>query len=130
LAQIGGQVLAPEDAESFWLGLRDQTRPFLQQCPLWRVVLPPQAPVLNLGPTLHEWQGGLRWLAGPQDADALRARVQALGGSACLYRRGDVPAAVPAFHPLAAGILQIHQRLKQEFDPAGVFNRHRLVPEF
>ncbi|HEX7385833.1 MAG TPA: glycolate oxidase subunit GlcE [Castellaniella sp.] len=130
LGHLGGQVLPETEAEAFWLGMRDQTHPFFSQRSLWRVVLPPKAPTLNLGPTLHEWQGGLRWLAGSQDAAALRAKVQSLGGSACLYHRGDVPVDIPTFHPLAAGVLQIHQRLKQEFDPAGVFNRHRLVPEF
>ncbi|CAM5189635.1 Glycolate oxidase FAD binding subunit OS=Castellaniella defragrans OX=75697 GN=HNR28_000817 PE=4 SV=1 [Castellaniella defragrans] len=127
---IGGQPLPDSEGEAFWLSLRDQTHAFFQQRPLWRIVLPPQAPVLDLGPTLHEWQGGLRWLAGPRDAEALRTRVQALGGSACLYQRGDVSPEVPAFHPLAPGVLQIHRRLKQEFDPAGIFNRHRLLPEF
>ena len=130
LARIGGQPLEEREAEAFWLSLRDQTHAFFQQRPLWRIVLPPRTPALDLGPTLHEWQGGLRWLCGPLDADDLRARAQSLGGSACLYRRGDVSPDVPAFHPLSAGILQIHRRLKQEFDPSGIFNRHRLLPEF
>jgi glycolate oxidase FAD binding subunit len=130
LVRIGGQSLTQTEADSFWLGLRDQTHAFFQQRPLWRIVLPPKTRALGVGATLHEWSGNLRWLAGPQDAAALRTRVQALGGSVCLYHRGDVPADVPAFHPLSAGVLQIHQRLKQEFDPAGVFNRHRLIPEF
>lgn len=130
LVRIGGQTLLEADADAFWTGLRDQTHAFFRQTPLWRVALPPKAPALDLGATLHEWGGALRWLAGPQDAAALRARAQALGGSVCLYRRGDVPADVPAFHPLPAGLLHIHQRLKQEFDPAGIFNPHRLIPEF
>ncbi|WP_345798448.1 glycolate oxidase subunit GlcE [Castellaniella sp. MT123] len=127
---IGGESLNDAEAAAFWLGLRDQTYAFFRQRPLWRVSLPPRVPALGLGPTLHEWGGGLRWLAGDQDAAALRARVQALGGSAGLYHRGGVSRDVPTFHPLSSGVMQIHRRLKQEFDPTGVFNARRLVPEF
>lgn len=129
-ASIGGDAMDEAGADAFWLGLRDQTHAFFRQRPLWRISLPPRVPVLDLGPTLHEWGGGLRWLSGDQDAPALRARVQALGGSACLYHRGGVSRDVPVFHPLSSGVMQIHRRLKQEFDPTGVFNVHRLAPEF
>lgn len=129
-AKIGGDELPAEQATAFWTSLRDQTCAFFAQRPLWRIVLPPKAPALTLGPTLAEWGGGLRWLGGVQDATALRARVAALGGSACLYRRGGADGSVPAFQPLAEGILKIHRRLKHEFDPAGVFNRGRLLPDF
>lgn len=127
---VGGDVLPDDQARVFWQGLRDQTHAFFQQRPLWRLSLPPRVPALDLGPTLHEWGGGLRWLAGDQDAAALRAKVQALGGSACLYHRGGVSRDVATFHPLAAGVMQIHRRLKQEFDPSSVFNPRRLAPEF
>ena len=129
LDEIGGERLPDETAEAFWLALRDQTHAFFEQRPLWRIVLPAGAPALGLAPVLHEWGGCLRWLVGPHDAAALRDRVQALGGSACLYRREGAPQGVPAFHPLADGVLQIHRRLKREFDPAGLFNAHRLYPE-
>ncbi|WP_323016537.1 glycolate oxidase subunit GlcE [Castellaniella sp.] len=129
-ATIGGEALPDDQAQAFWLSLRDQSHVFFHQRPLWRLSLPPRVSVLGLGPTLHEWGGGLRWLAGDQDAAALRARVQALGGSACLYHRGGVSRDVATFHPLAAGVMQIHRRLKQEFDSSSVFNPRRLVPEF
>lgn len=127
--QIGGEALPQPQADDFWLSLRDQTHPFFQQRPLWRIVLPSGVPALDNGPTLHEWQGGLRWLPGEHDAPALRARVRALGGWAGLYRRDGAPDGIPSFHPVASGILKIHQRLKHEFDPTGVFNPGRLIPE-
>ncbi|MFC4299189.1 glycolate oxidase subunit GlcE [Castellaniella hirudinis] len=129
LEEIGGESLCDEAADAFWLGLRDQTHAFFRHRPLWRIVLPADAPALGLTPVLHEWGGSLRWLAGAHDAAALRDRVQTLGGSACLYRREGAPDDVPAFHPLADGVMQIHRRLKREFDPAGIFNAHRLYPE-
>lgn len=127
---IGGENLQDEEAAAHWLALRDQTHEFFQQRPLWRISLPPRAPELNLGPCLHEWGGTRRWLGGDQDATALRARVQALGGSACLYHRGNVSPDITTFHPMAAGVLQIHRRLKQEFDPVAIFNPRRLALEF
>lgn len=124
---VGGEALDADVADRFWLGLRDQTDGFFLQRPLWRVVVPPRCPPLARGPTLHEWGGTLRWLAGPQDAAALRAQVQKLGGSACLYRREGAGADVATFHPLPAGVAGVHERLKHEFDPDGIFNRGRLV---
>ncbi|MFA5665088.1 glycolate oxidase subunit GlcE [Castellaniella sp.] len=127
---IGGDALPEASATGFWQAVRDQTHSFFQQRPLWRLILPPDAPALGLGPVLHEWGGSLRWLPGGHEAGALRDRVQSLGGSATLYRHDGVPAGFSVFHPLAAGILQIHRRLKHEFDPAGIFNPQRLYPEF
>ena len=130
-ASIGGEALeAPADAR-FWQALRDQQHAFFGRRPLWRLSVPPATPPLGLGETLVEWQGGLRWIAAPLEAGAdVRARVQAAGGSACLYRHDGETGGHTVFHPLAAGVLQIHRRLKHEFDPAGLFNPHRLYPEF
>jgi glycolate oxidase FAD binding subunit len=50
--------------------------------------------------------------------------VAALGGHATLFRGGDK--AVGVFHPLAPAVATIHQRLRQAFDPAGIFNPHRM----
>lgn len=130
-AKIGGEGMPEPMATDFWSALRDQMLPFFQQRPLWRVVVPPACPPLDAGPTLSEWQGGLRWIAAPVSAGSeLRARVQAAGGSACLYRHDGDTGGLSVFHPLAPALLQIHRRLKHEFDPAGLFNLHRLYPEF
>ncbi|MER1968385.1 glycolate oxidase subunit GlcE [Castellaniella sp. GW247-6E4] len=129
-AAIGGEVLEAADA-AFWQALRDQTHPFFAQRPLWRLAVPPTTEPLALGETLIEWQGGLRWVSAPLEAGAqVRARAQAVGGSACLYHHDGQTGGHAVFHPLAASVLQIHRRLKHEFDPAGLFNPHRLYPEF
>ena len=130
LDRIGGESAAEHDAVAFWSSLRDQTHVFFRQRPLWRIVLPPRAPTLDLGSSLHEWGGSLRWLAGPQDAATLRTDVRAIGGSACLYRRDETMTRVATFHPMPPALLRIQQRLKQQFDPTGVFNPHRLTQAF
>lgn len=127
-AKIGGEKMAAPDATAFWTSLRDQTHAFFTARPLWRIALPPKAPPLGLGPTLIEWGGGLRWVKGIHDAAALRSRIEAMGGTATLYRRDGAAATVPTFHPLQDAVMQIHRRLKHEFDPAGIFNRGRLLP--
>lgn len=127
---IGGERLAPADADAFWRSLRDQTHEAFRARPLWRVTLPPGAPPLGQEALLEEWGGSLRWLDGSTDAAALRARVRAMGGFACLHRRDGGPDDVPTFDPLAPALLQIHRRLKREFDPDAIFNPGRMYPEF
>jgi len=39
-------------------------------------------------------------------------------------------ARVATFHPMPPALLRIQQRLKQQFDPTGVFNPHRLTQAF
>ena len=48
------------------------------------------------------------------------------GGHATLFRAQDKSPG--AFAPLAPPLERIHRELKRAFDPAGIFNRGRLVP--
>lgn len=128
---IGGDPMAPEAAAAWWQSLREQTHAFFSPVqPLWRLALPPTTADLELGPTLIEWGGGQRWLSGPHDAAQLRDVAAQHGGHATLFRPADTPPpADGVFHPLAPGIGAITRRLKQELDPAGLFNPGRLVLE-
>ena len=132
LQSLGGAVLAPDDAAAFWQSLREQTHAFFAGAgSLWRLSLPPHASAMILkGRQLIEWGGAQRWLKLDGDADAaggqrIRQAVAALGGHATLFRGGDK--AVGVFHPLAPAVEKIHQRLRQAFDPAGIFNPHRMT---
>ena len=131
LQSLGGTVLAPQDAAFFWASLREQAHAFFAgPGSLWRLSLPPHASAMILqGRQLIEWGGAQRWLKLDGDADAdgarhIRQAVAAAGGHATLFRGGDK--AVGVFHPLAPAIAAIHQRLRQAFDPAGIFNPHRM----
>lgn len=130
--KLGGQALPEPEAQAFWNSLRDQTHPFFHARPLWRASVPPKTPVLNLGATLIEWNGGLRWLAQAESESGaeLRANVLRRGGHACLYRYDSKPADLPVFQPLPHAIKNVSQRLKQEIDPVGIFNPKRLFPDF
>ena len=124
--QLGGTVLAPEEAGRWWQGLRHHELAFLgERRALWRLSVPATTAPLPLeGETLLEWAGALRWLRSAEDPAPIRAAARAAGGSAALWHGGG---AAPMFDPLPPASLQIHQRLKAAFDPHGIFNPGRLV---
>jgi len=126
-ARLGGEVL--KDADAFWLRLRDQATPFFDKRPLWRLAVRPTMGPLKLGDAQWiEWGGAVRWLASDLPAAALREAARSCGGHATLFR-GNAPID-GAFTPLAPALLTLHRNLKQRFDPKGIFNHGRLVPDF
>ncbi len=129
ILKMGGEVLV--DADTFWDQLREHQMAFFADSTegLWRLSVPSTTPVLQLpGETLTEWGGAQRWLKTSADAKTIRAAAEAAGGHATLFRGGDK--SVGVFHPLKAPVADIHRRLKASFDPAGVFNPHRMYPDF
>ena len=126
-AKLGGEML--HDAPAFWQRLREQTTPFFNKGPLWRLAVKPTHPVLNLSDAQWiEWGGAVRWLMSNQAETSLRQAAHDGGGHATLFR-GTAPAD-GVFTPLSPTLLAIHQNLKQRFDPKGIFNRGRLYPHF
>ncbi len=129
ILKMGGEVLV--DADTFWDQLREHQMAFFADSTegLWRLSVPSTTPVLQLpGETLTEWGGAQRWLKTTVDAKTIRAAAEAAGGHAILFRGGDK--SVGVFHPLKAPVADIHRRLKASFDPAGIFNPHRMYPDF
>ena len=127
--KMGGQALPEAQALEYWAALREQKLAFFATPTVWRLAVAPGTPALNLGPTLTEWGGGQRWIASALDATAVRRVAEQAGGHATLFRHsGDQT--MPdqgVFHPLSDGVLAVVKRLKQEFDPQGLFNPSRLV---
>jgi glycolate oxidase FAD binding subunit len=121
---IGGDTC--EDNPGFWQALREQQLPFFQDdTPLWRLSVPPAAADISVeGKQLLDWGGAQRWLKSHTPAAQVRGALAETGGHATLYRHGDRSSEV--FHPLPPGMLTLHQRLKQSFDPAGILNPGRL----
>ncbi|RYX96584.1 MAG: glycolate oxidase subunit GlcE [Comamonadaceae bacterium] len=134
---MGGQRLGKdlEEAEVSWYALREQTAPFFDLGvahadgdALWRLSVPDTTPPLNLGDTLVEWNGAQRWIKRPaSDAALIRQAVGAASGHATLFRTGnDGARTVPVFTPQTGPLDRIHRGLKQQFDPAGIFNPRRM----
>ena len=128
-AAIGGELIAAEQATAYWRGIREQTDAFFStDKPLWRMSVPSVAPPLEFpGEQLIEWGGSLRWLACKADARSIREAAAQAGGHATLFRAADKSAGV--FTPLQPALAKIHRKLKQAFDPAGIFNPGRMYPD-
>lgn len=131
---LGGDRQQTAAAAGDWLACRNQTLPWFAgrsaDQDLWRLSVPQTAPVLALPDSpLIEWHGGLRWVRAAQaDAQRVRAAAADAGGSATLFiaSNGRGTGATARFDALKPPLDRIHRQLKQEFDPAGIFNPHRL----
>lgn len=126
-AQIGGERIDADDA--FWVSIREHTHPFFATGkPLWRLSVPPTAPLSELaGPCLIEWGGGLRWYATDAAPERVRSCTVAARGHATLFRNaGD---ATQVFQPLPEPLMRLHRRLKTALDPHGILNPGRLYPD-
>jgi glycolate oxidase FAD binding subunit len=141
-----GEVFTVAEASSgpLWQAVRD-VAPFAAsrsgaEAPLWRVsTAPTQGAALArmvtgaAGATcLFDWAGGLIWISIPDARDdaaapAVRRAVAACGGHATLVRApAALRAAVEPFEPQDAGLAALTKRVKEGFDPKGVFNTGRM----
>lgn len=127
--KLGGELVSHDESVQYWHDLREQRLAFFASSQLWRVAVAPGTPELNLGPTLIEWGGGQRWIAAELDPAMVRRAAEQAQGHATLFRLGAGKQAPEqgVFHPLTPAVTTIVKRLKQEFDPKGVFNPGRLV---
>jgi glycolate oxidase FAD binding subunit len=113
----------------FWQDLRDQRHDFFKQPgQLWRLSLPPAAVLDVEERMLCEWAGGLRWLVSPRPGPEIRSLVEKKAGHAILFRNGDRSGDI--FHPLQPRVAEIQKKLKQVFDPGGIFNPGRHYGDY
>ena len=141
--RLGGERLDTDAVAADWSASRDLSLPWFQEraadhC-LWRLSVPATAAPLALpegavGPFI-DWHGAQRWVRAPRSAAAaLQKLAQDAGGSATLFRAesADQISGISDFDTHAQTTVagrtsaMIHARLKQAFDPAGIFNVGRL----
>ncbi|HYW57007.1 MAG TPA: glycolate oxidase subunit GlcE [Polaromonas sp.] len=134
---MGGDRLDNAAVAPDWTLCRDQKLPWFVERgdrDLWRLSVPQTAPVLDLPEQpLVEWHGAERWVrAAPEDGQRIRAAAGAVGGSATLFIASPARGirANGRFNALKPPLDRIHRQLKREFDPAGIFNRGRMYPDF
>lgn len=117
---------------------------------VWRLSVPPShAPALITrlerdfpGVCLLDWGGGLIWWAIPAVGGAakgwpdggvavVRAAMRDLGGgghATLVLAPREIRAAVEVFPPQAAALAGLTERIRQTFDPCGVFSPGRMRP--
>ena len=133
---LDGDAVDAIEAERYWAALREHSDPFFAHIPpgsaLWRLALPTTAePLQRPGAVLMEWGGAQRWWITHADAHTVRVSAKQAGGHATLFRASAAyTSSEGVFTALPAPIMRIHRGLKAAFDPAGVFNRGRLYPDF
>jgi glycolate oxidase FAD binding subunit len=132
------EELGTLESRVFWREVRDVAP--LQAATgdiVWKISCPPTdgprvvAQIKGERPDVryfYDWSGGLVWLALPQGADADHSLVRAgLAGHATLVRAPEaVRAAVPVFHPQSPALAALAKRVKESFDPKGLFNPGRM----
>ncbi|HYD99574.1 MAG TPA: FAD-binding protein [Alphaproteobacteria bacterium] len=145
LAEAAPEVgrLETEDSVSLWQEVAD-ARYFVDEPEriVWRLSLPPS---LGVGVArriadgadcrvYYDWGGGALWLSAAPASDGHEAVIRGAlrdvaggDGHATLIRG---PAAlrerVPPLQPLAPGLDALTRRVKQQFDPQGLFNPGRM----
>jgi len=129
--RLGGELIPEAFAQAFWDGVRDQRDEFFLEAAravegaeraLWRLSLPSTAAAIAHGDdTLVEWHGAQRWVLAAREDATLVQQAALAGGSAQRVRGG--PAGEGLFTPVpsAPALHAIQRRLRESFDPRGVF---------
>lgn len=129
------------ESRAFWRDVRDVI-PFsgAQDAIIWKISCPPTegpgivARIEAQQPSakaFYDWSGGLIWLSLPSSADAdhsiVRSALGSMGGHATLIRAAaNVRSSVPVFHPQPTALAALASRVKESFDPKGLFNPGRM----
>lgn len=128
-----------EQTTALWREIRD-IRPFAadgSDRPVWKISTAPSMghhilSALRMQTGIDgylDWQGGLLWLRMESDAEAdlVRDLVKQAGGHATLVRASEeVRQSVPAFQPETPAVAALSARIREKFDPAGMFNPGRM----
>ena len=126
-AQVAGEALSAHAAEAWWTAVRhQQLEHFHLPEQLWRLHVPLDAPLalFERHPSFaFEWNGAQRWVSGLESGTADALALECRGHATCF--RGAAQAD-EVFAPLPAAMLDLHRRVKQVFDPAGILNPGRL----
>ena len=123
-----------ETSNEFWLSIKNQSHDFFsaknlkQGLQLWRCSHQTDTQFYagddeNTGDQLIEWNGALRWI---KSRSAVYDKADKNNGHATLYPVHQDNQHTDIFQPLQPGLLKIHQRMKQAFDPENILNPCRM----
>ena len=122
--QWEGEVI--EGGNALWQQIQDLQHDFFAgDDPLWRFSVKSSAVMPSLdGPWLVDWAGAQRWYRGQATLRDLEPLALEAGGQVSLFRGGDRTGEV--MHAQPEALKTIQRRIKQSFDPDGLFNPGRL----
>ncbi|MEI6417563.1 MAG: FAD-binding protein [Sphingomonadales bacterium] len=129
--RLPGATLLAEGAESreHWAGITSLAGWVQADDIVWRCVLPATRAgdlALPAGARLRlDWAGALAWVllpAGDADFDMHAAAAAAGGHAERLRLPAGLHSRIPARPPLPAGVAALSQRIRAQFDPAGVLS--------
>ena len=134
---LGGEAIPESFAQAFWDGLRDQRDEFFHEAQravasdgrgLWRLSVPSTTAAIPHGDdTLVEWGGAQRWVIGALEDNALVEHAEFAGGSAQRVRGGPPGEGMFTPVPPKPPLLAVQRRLRESFDPRGVFAPGRPI---
>ncbi len=118
LARRGGDALA--EADRWWTDWRDERHPFFARSgEIMRMSCRSTAEPIEGFAQAIEWGGALRWLHAPTEEDRARVRYWTHRAKGYATRR-HAPFA-ETLNELSPEVRVLHDRLKKQFDPYGVF---------
>ena len=131
--KLPAQLVPEDEAMIFWESIKEQQHSFFTDSDdlLWRFAIAPlSAPLPFEQTTLIEWYAGQRWIKGQLSATQAQQIAQQNGGHATLFR-GKKPDNTSvftplSFNPLTAPLTIVQERIRQTFDPHGIFNTGRM----
>ncbi len=138
IPSTGTEILEQAASSAAWEKVREiGTEPLAADEERWRFVLPSNQTIALLEalkphqPLRYwcDWAGGLLWIDFSTVTPAALLHQLALEHGGVAWRIGtttDDPNST-AFTPLEPGLVQLNKRLKEAFDPHGIFNPGRLA---
>ena len=132
---IGGDIQHDKNSDELWKQLQHQDHKFFKHNnddprDLWRVSVPPATPAIATEcPQLTEWNGALRWISSNEDMFELARQFDGHATRYTLNKKTGDDSTGDIFQTLPAGMLALHRRIKQSFDPANILNPGRIYNE-
>ncbi len=131
---INSRFSTQQIEQDFWLSIKNQSHAFFADTEkLWRCSHQPATKFYdNIEHQMVEWNGALRWINSDIDVRAIAQHHDGHATRYPLHRSGDSydkKQKTNIFQPLQPGLLKIHQRLKQAFDPDKLLNPGRLYTD-
>ena len=140
MGRLGPVKRLEEDvSRRLWREIRD-VKPYADGTmrPIWRASVAPSighqlVAALRLEEGVdayYDWQGGLVWMRmeAEPEGDMLRRYIHALGGGHATLMRATPAhrATTAAFQPQSEAVALLSARVKEKFDPAGIFNPGKM----